>query len=603
MTNTDAGPDYRRTGSLLQKKYKEFFFPTLLATISTSLSIIVDSMVVGNLLGPAQMAGVNLCMPVLQAIFTLSLLIGMGASILIAASLGRRDRHGADRYFTSAILITLCLGLLISAVAIPLTNSIASLLTPDPKMAEYVTEYLRILFSGIILVMIVPVGSYLLRADGAAKTSSVMLIVANISNLLLDLVFIGCFEMGVGGSALATVIGYVLGLTAAILYLRSPGRGLHLVSLGSSPGSWLSTLGASLKQFVITGGPSGLSSALMTVKIFFINTFMAYTFGNQGLVVFTVCLSLMSFASMFIGGTGGTMVPIIGALYGERDFRGIRMVFRYALTIAVGINALMVVVFENFPVDVLKIFGVSSPELLAFGIPSIRIFAISQIGMTVSYIFIYYYMAIQRRFYATILSVLEGAALVIPLVWIMSELWGVSGLWLAFTMAEALSLAILFSAIWLRRCKDKYPGVMQIPENVPEVVYDVSIAALTSADAANVSEESMRALAVRGIDKEKSLRTAIAIEEIIENIRPYRDNARHKIGMDIRITETGDELTISIRDNGVHFNHTDYRPEEECGEFSISGITILRKIASDISYTRVIGLNQTVIIIKNPDIS
>lgn len=59
--NTVSGPAYKRSGRLLYRKYREFFLPTMLASISSSMSLIVDSIIVGNMLGPAQMASVNLC--------------------------------------------------------------------------------------------------------------------------------------------------------------------------------------------------------------------------------------------------------------------------------------------------------------------------------------------------------------------------------------------------------------------------------------------------------------------------------------------------------------------------------------------------------------
>lgn len=584
---------YSRNGKLLFQKYRDFFWPTMLATVSTSMSVIVDSIIVGNLLGPNEMASVNLCMPVMQAILTCALLFGMGASILIATSLGRRNTGEANFMFTAAILATSVSGILLSAIAVPSAGTIAGWLTPDGALRPLVTDYLRVLFHGIVFVMIIPVSSYIVRADGAARTASLMLIVSNVVNLLLDLLFIGCLGMGIGGSALATVCGFMVGLGTTVCYLRSKRRGLHFVSLRiATPAGWLGCVG----RFVKTGCPGVLSSALVTLKILFINLLVGQSFGNQGLVVFTVCLSCLSFASMFIGGTAGTMVPIVGALYGERDFWGIRSTFRHALRLALAINGVTVLLLECFPGTVLSFFGVVSPEMQATGIPSLRLFAISLMGVTVAFLFLHYYMAIQKRYFANILSVLEGIVLIVPLAWILSGAFGINGIWIAFIVAEPLSLGLAFLIVRGKNGKEACGGFLQLPGQVPEVLYDISLNAIRQDDAARVSEDSMRALSTRKIDKEDMLKTGIALEEIIDNIFRYQGNKGKTVRMDIRITEVAKEIIISLRDNGARFNPLEYLPEEK--EFSIDGIILLKKIAKEIAYNQVIGLNQTIIVIS-----
>lgn len=252
--------------------------------------------------------------------------------------------------------------------------------------------------------------------------------------------------------------------------------------------------------------------------------------------------------------------------------------------------------FECFPSTILSFFGIVSPEIQAAGIPSLRLFAISLIGVTITYLFLHYYMAIQKSYYANILSVLEGALLIIPLSWILSKIAGINGIWIAFIATELLSIGLIFLIVRKKSGKNQPSDFLQLPRHVPEVLYDISLNGIVRNDAAQVSEESMRALAARKMEQEESMKTGIAIEEIIDNIFRYQGNDGKTIRMDIRITEVEKEIVISLRDNGARFNPLEYLPEEK--EFSIDGITMLKKIAKEITYNQVIGLNQTIIVIS-----
>ncbi len=589
-----SGLTYKRNGKLLYRKYREFFVPTMLASISSSMAVIVDSIIVGNMLGPNQMASVNLCLPVMQAHIACAILLGMGASTLIAIALGRRDRGEADSVFSTTIILTVLCGVLISIIAVPFASSIAKWITSDSTLQPMVHDYLRVVLYGSTFILIVPVFSYILRTDGMVKMASTMLIVANLTNLLLDVVFIGPCGMGIAGSALATVCGYATCLIAAVLYGRSKHRTLHFVL--SDRTVWKENV-ARIKRILRTGSPGALSSVLITVKIFCINYLVGRIAGSQGLVVFSVCLSCLSFVSMFISGTAGAMMPIAGALYGDRDFRGIRMIFGYTLRFALLLTCVFVVLFDFVPVTVFSVFGVVDTDILSIGIPSLRLFSVSLFGVTVSFLMLFYYMTIQRQVIANTLCVTEGLLIVVPAAWLLSLVFGITGIWVAFIMAEVVALCILYlQTLRVRRHSDgRYRDMLLIEPSAPELLYDVSLKA-TQQDASRMSAEAMKVLAANGLDKTNAMKAGIALEEMTVNASIYHPNRSRAVDMDVRIASDGGDIIISMRDNGVYFNPVEYRPEET--NFSVDGIVLLKKLASEVAYSRVLALNQTLIAIR-----
>lgn len=583
---------YQRSGRLLSRKYRAFFLPTILASISTSMAIIVDSIIVGNMLGAAPMAAVNLCLPVMQAYITLAVLVGMGASALIAVALGRRENAAADTLFTAATAGLLLVGLLLTAAS-PAAGAIARLLTADETLQPLVTTYLQPLSWGSSLILFVPAFTYILRTDGMVRLASAVLIVTNVVNLLLDIVFIGPCGLGIAGSALATVCGYATGAAMLLLYAGSKHRNLNIRWRGEP----VRRLWQQAGRIVRNGCPAALSSALVALKIFCMNLLIGHIAGSMGLIVFSVCLSCLSFVSMFISGTAGSMMPIVGTLYGERDFRGIRLVTAYAFRFGMLSTGCIVLLFELLPEGVFALFGITDPALLTLGIPSLRLFAISLFGVTANFLLLYYFTSTQRSGLATALSVTEGIAILLPLAWLLSSLMGVTGIWIAYILAEIGAFWMLYGQT--RRIRKRSGGCLQgillTERNTPEQLYDVSLRA-SPEDAVRLSTEAMEVLAGNGLDRTTALKTGIALEEIVDNTARHLPNRHRHVNVDVRITASGDEVRIAVRDDGVSFNPVEYRPGET--GFVSDGIMLLKALADSFSYHRVLALNQTLITIR-----
>ncbi len=582
--------EYQRNGKLLFRKYREFFLPTILASVTVSMSIIVDSIIVGNLLGAEEMAAVNLCLPVVQVFFMVAVLLGMGSSTLIAIALGKRENKQADMVFSTAIMGVLICSFLLTFTFLYADN-IASLLTTDKILQPLVYSYLRVLLAGSIFLIVIPVFTYILRTDNMVKFSSRVLIVTNLSNLILDVVFIKLFKMGIEGSSLATVSGYVLGCLMLITYIRSGQRMLHFEFNKET----IHCFFVNIKEIILTGLPATLSSGLVALKIFLINLIIGTVSGSTGLIIFSVCISCLSFVSMFISGTAGTMMPIVGTLYGEKDFKGIRLILGYTVKIGLLASSLVVLIFELIPAKIFGLFGVTDPNVLAEGIPALRIFAISLVGVTITFLLMYYFMTIKKSKIANTLSLLEGLLILVPTAFLLSKILGLTGVWLSFIIAEVVALSIFYIQVITIRKRNKYPDMLLIEKYTPEKLYDASLIA-NSQDASNLSEEVIKVLRNNNIPLGNANKAGIAVEEMVYNASVFQRNKNKKVNVDIMVSSVKDEIIISIRDDGASFNPVAYRNDEK--EFTTDGIILLQKLASSLEYSQVLSLNQTLISIS-----
>lgn len=151
--------------------------------------------------------------------------------------------------------------------------------------------------------------------------------------------------------------------------------------------------------------------------------------------LYAVCMSCLSVMSMFTQGTSRAMIPIIGVLYGEKDYSGIRLLANNVMKFALSLTGTFVAFTLIFPQVILSLFNLPA-ELVIAGTNAVRLFSVSLLGVTAAFMMIYYYTTVQQRTVANILSCVEGLFVVVPSVWLFSKIMGLHGVWLAFIVAE-----------------------------------------------------------------------------------------------------------------------------------------------------------------------
>lgn len=567
-----------RNSKIIDKKFREFFVPTILTAMSSYLIVMADSILVGNMLGANEFAAVNCCIPILQIFGMISELLGLGGSTAISIARGRRENQKANQSFTAVILllVVLCGGLLLPQVCA--TSFFCGLLTHEKILYPIVYEYYGILIWTAPFAIFVQTMEYIIRAEGKPKMASFITVLANVVNIVLDIVFMGPMKMGIKGAALASLCGFGVGAIVALCSLLFGNRILQLC---------FKELWSCCLEIIKTGMPAALGVGLIAIRLFCLNYIVMATAGNKGMVAFSVCLETLSLCSMFITASAQTMMPILGIYYGEKDWSGVRMVLKRTFRVMVICAGLLTLFLEAVPGVILFLYGVKEAEAVAVAVPALRIYAISLVGVSVSFLMIYYYMTVEKQRLANIISIINGLVIIIPCAYIMSKLMGITGVWISFPIAELLTvLYILFVA------KGKISNVYQISDEEPAIL---GISLLGKEDmGARTSKQVMDFLEEHGMEKKLSNKIGIAIEEMVENI--YRYSGETKVHIDLRLIANKENVVLSFCDDGTEFDPTTYQSEEK-EEFAIDNIMMLKAVSKKTEYQRVMGLNKTTVFI------
>ena len=213
------------------------------------------------------------------------------------------------------------------------------------------------------------------------------------------------------------------------------------------------------------------------------------------------------------------------------------------------------------------------------------------LGVTITFLAMYYYTTIQRRIAANILSWTEGIIVVVPAAWILSKTFGLNGIWFAFILAELAGFAMIFiyTRIVCKNSGGKLNDIFLIEKADSDILYDVSFKA-DEDNAVKLYSEAVNVLKKYGLADTIYLKVGVALEEMTVQMANF--NAGKIIDADVRIKSAGGKIIIAFRDNGKPFNPTEYQSTED---FKFDNIKMLKALSKKISYNRVLSLNQTII--------
>lgn len=206
----------------------KFAIPMLLGNFFHQLYQIVDSIIVGNILGKEALASVGSSFPIIFALVSLVLGIGIGFSIIISQYFGAKNYKNVKKAIDTMLIALFFAAIAITIIGISLSGPIFRLLQLPEEIIPEAKTYLNIFLSGAVLLFGFSGINSILRGLGDSKTPLYFLIFSTILNITLDLIFIIVFKWGIAGAAYATIISQGSALIVAIIYLNKTHKLIHL---------------------------------------------------------------------------------------------------------------------------------------------------------------------------------------------------------------------------------------------------------------------------------------------------------------------------------------------------------------------------------------
>ncbi len=427
--------------------------PMILSMLVQALYNIVDSIFVAMHDPVAGTAALTIAFPIQNLMIAVAAGLGVGMNALLSRSLGEKNFEKANRIAGQGFLLTFCgylIFLVLGLFFVPAYVSTQS--GADALIQQYGSEYLSIVCIGCIAIFIEITCERLLQATGRTTLSMVTQMSGAIVNIILDPILIFTFGMGITGAAVATVIGQTVSATLGIILNLACNKEIRLHLSAILPAWKL------LREILVIGIPSVLMQAIGSVMTYCMNKVLI-SFPDCGVAamnVFGIYFKLQSFIFMPIFGLNNGVVPIIAYNYGARRRVRVMHTVRLSVICAVLYMLLGLAVFQLFPAQLLGLFN-ADDAMLKIGTVALR---------TISYSFIFagfciitssVCQALGKSIYSLFTSIGRQLIVLIPVSYLLSLSGNVDLVWLAFPIAEIVSVALstVFMIIVLKKLLPK----------------------------------------------------------------------------------------------------------------------------------------------------
>lgn len=212
------------TSGTIWKEILLFSIPLILGNLFQQLYNIVDSVIVGNIVGSQALAAVGASGAIIQLLIGFCIGASAGAGVITSQAYGAQNKDGVFKAIHTTLAIAICAGIILSVIGILFTPWILRMMnTPEEVFAD-AKAYLQIFFAGHFFAVVYNMLAGILNAVGNSKRALVYLIIAAVSNTILDIIFVAVFKMGVVGAALATDIAQAISCFFILRFLCRTGE-------------------------------------------------------------------------------------------------------------------------------------------------------------------------------------------------------------------------------------------------------------------------------------------------------------------------------------------------------------------------------------------
>lgn len=421
--------------------------PASIGILVMSLNILIDTVFVGQWIGPNAIAAINVVLPVSFFIGALGMAIGIGGSSIISRALGDQNIEKALKTFGNQSTLTLLftvgfviIGLSFIETLIPLFGGKGALYAPAKI-------YYTIVLYGVPLLGFCMMGNNVVRAEGKPRYAMYAMMLPSVSNLTLDVVFIYIFDWGMAGAAWATTISYGVCALYLLYFFNSSKSELHLQR------THFSLQKSIVQQIGALGSVTLARQAVVSIVVLLVNNILFRYGGETTVAVYAIISRSLMFALFPVLGITQGFLPIAGYNYGAKNFDRVREVIKTAILYATVLASIIFSLIMVFTEAFVTIFTndpnvlAQTPEAMRWVFAATPIIGIQLIGAA-------YFQAIGKALPALLLTLTRQGFFLIPLIFILPPYFDVFGVWLAFPIGEAIATVI--TAFFLFRELKKY---------------------------------------------------------------------------------------------------------------------------------------------------
>lgn len=420
--------------------------PTMIGMMVNALYNLVDAYFVAGL-GTAQNGAIAVAFPLGQIVVGLGLLFGNGSASYISRLLGRGEKETANKVASTALYSSVCVGAVMIIFSVIFLNPLLKLLGATESILPYAMTYTSIyIISSIFNVFNVTMNN-IVTSEGSAKTTMFALLAGAVLNVILDPIFIYTFDLGIAGAAIATAISQIVSTLVYLFYIfsKKSNFNFHIKECDFSKNI--------MSEIFKIGVPTLVFQLLTSLSIALISGIAKTNgYGDSVIAGMGDVTRVVSMGSLMVFGFIKGFQPIAGYNYGakkyDRLYEAIKVTIKWS-TIFCVIFGLAIALFSN---SIISQFTKSDIDLMNIGTKALVANGISFFLFGFYTVYSSLFLALGKAKEGFILGACRQGICFIPVILILTAIWGMNGIVYSQPVADVISAIItIFMALKLHK--------------------------------------------------------------------------------------------------------------------------------------------------------
>ena len=429
------------------KLLKQYALPAIIAQTASSLYNMVDSIFIGQGVGPLAISGLAVTFPLMNLSTAFGTLVGAGAATMLSVLLGQKNYKAANKVLGNVVSLNVILGLVFMAVALIFIDPILYFFGASENTLPYAKEYIQIILYGNIVTHLYFGLNAAMRSSGNPKKAMALTIFTVVFNTILDPIFIFVFDMGIAGAAWATVIAQTAAFFIVLHHFNDKKREVHF-----EKGMFRLDLRVAKDSLAIGFGPFLMNSAACLVSLFINQQLRKYS-GDLGIGAYGICNRINFMFIMICMGLNQGMQPIAGYNYGARQYSRVREVLWKTIRLGMLMTTICFIFGMFFPKAAVGIFT-HDEQLLELSARALRITTIAFPIVGFQMIGTNFFQSLGMVRKSIILSLSRQILFLLPLIYLLPKWMGADGVWASFPIADCI--ATVMTAVMLGQLFRKF---------------------------------------------------------------------------------------------------------------------------------------------------
>lgn len=423
------------------KRFVKYVSQNMLGMLGISFYILADTFFISKAVGADGITALNLVLPLYNLIFAIGAMIGVGSAIRFVVARNKGDKS-AEGYFFHAIEWAVIISIIFIAAGVLVPDKIIALLGGDAVIVETGKQYTRIFMMFAPFFMCNHICNAFVRNDGNPSIAMAATLFSSLFNVVFDYVLMFPLGLSMAGAALATALSPVVGVLICCIHFTSKKCSISFRPVLPSIRKLLYSCQVGVSAFV-----GEISSGVITVAF---NVIILGLAGNVGVAAYGVVANISLVAVALFNGIAQGSQPLISESYGRGRMQDVRYVVGLAIKTAIGLAVLIIAAIYIWSDPIASIFNSEkNMELAAYAREGIRLYFLGFMFAGVNIIGTAALSAVEAVKWAFTASIMRGFVAILIFAFVLSALFGMPGVWLAFPAAELVTMVL--SIIGLKR--------------------------------------------------------------------------------------------------------------------------------------------------------